>query len=176
MIKRFLIYLSVILLVAACGFGGPEKPKNLISKKDMVNILIDARLLSSATSGSKDIMEERGLKLDSYVFEKHGIDSLQFAESNAYYAYYMKDYEEIYNEVTDSLDRLKTVLNDQKVKEEKEQKKREKDSIDALKPKDSLGITVKKDSLVKKILKKNIIKDEGVLINPASSTNPQSRE
>ena len=174
MAKQFLIYLSICFLVASCGFGGPEKPKNLISKKDMVNILIDARLLSSANGISKSKMEEHGIKLDSYVFEKYGIDSLQFAESNAYYTYYIKEYEEIYNQVTDSLERLKTVLNDQKVKEEKELAKREKDSINALKTKDSLGVTVKKDSLTKKTLKKSLIKEEGVLINPASSTNYQS--
>lgn len=174
MIKQVLIYLSVIVLVVACGSGGPKKPKNLISKNDMVNILIDARLLSSANSASKDIMEQRGLKLDSYVFDKYGIDSLQFAESNTYYAYYIKDYEEIYNKVTDSLERLKTALNEQKIKEEKEQKKREKDSINALKAKDSLDVTVKKDSLTEDVLKKKLKKEEGVLISPASSMNRQS--
>ena len=29
----------------------------------------------------------------TYIYEKHQIDSLQFAESNEYYAYDIKDYE-----------------------------------------------------------------------------------
>ncbi|HEX9601836.1 MAG TPA: DUF4296 domain-containing protein [Mariniflexile sp.] len=183
MIKRFLPYVSVALLVIACnGFGGPKKPSNLISKKDMANILMDARLIGSATHINKQKMQKHGIKLDSYVFEKYGIDSLQFALSNAYYAYHIKDYEEIYNIMTDSLEKLKKVLNEQKLKEEKEQEKREKDSINALKVKDSLGVTIKKDSLAKKdsltedLLKKKVKDDAGVLINPVSDKNHQSQK
>jgi meiotically up-regulated gene 157 (Mug157) protein len=183
MIKRFLPYVSVALLVIACnGFGGPKKPSNLISKKDMANILMDARLIGSATHINKQKMQKHGIKLDSYVFEKYGIDSLQFALSNAYYAYHIKDYEEIYNIMTDSLEKLKKVLNEQKLKEEKEQERRKKDSINALKVKDSLDVTIKKDSLAKKdsltedLLKKKIKEDAGVLINPVSDKNHQSQK
>ncbi|MBP0904817.1 DUF4296 domain-containing protein [Mariniflexile gromovii] len=168
MMKRLLISLTVIFLVAACGFGGPEKPKNLISKETMVNILIDARLMGSATFIDKQKMLEHGIKPENYVFEKYGIDSLQFASSNAYYAYHIKEYEEIYNTVTDSLERLKKTLNELKLKEEKEEKKRVQDSIDALKVKDSLDINKIKDSLTTGTLKKQIKKDEGALINPVS--------
>lgn len=174
MTKRFLPCLGVALLVIACNsFGGPKKPSNLISKKTMANILIDARLMGSATHINKQKMQEHGIKLNSYVFEKYGIDSLQFALSNAYYAYHIKDYEEIYNTITDSLEKLKKVLNEQKLKEEKEQEKREKDSINALKVKDSLGVTIKKDSLTEDLLKKKIKDDAGVLINPVSDKNHQ---
>lgn len=177
MTKRFLPYLSVALLVIACnGFGGPKKPSNLISKKTMANILMDARLIGSATHINKQKMQEHGIKLDSYVFEKYGIDSLQFALSNAYYAYHIEDYEEIYNIMTDSLEKLKKVLNEQKLKEEKEQEKREKDSINALKVKDSLDVTIKKDSLTEDLLKKKIKDDAGVLINPVSDKNPQPQK
>ena len=99
------------------------------TKEKMVAILMDARLLGSASSINKETMKRHGVKLDTYVFEKHGIDSLQFALSNAYYAYHVKDYEAIYNKVTDSLEALKIIFNAQKLKEEKEKKKREKDSI-----------------------------------------------
>ena len=106
-------------------------------------------------------------------FEKYNIDSLQFAESNNYYAYHIKDYEEIYANVTDSLERLKVALKEIELKEEKK-KKKETDSINALKLKDSLKIQNKKDSLATKGLKKAIKKEEGVLINPASDNNPRS--
>lgn len=172
--KRLLIYLSLILLVMACGYGGPEKPKNLIPKKTMVNILIDARIIGSATLINKQKMLKHGVKLDDYVFEKYGIDSLQFATSNAYYAYHINDYEEIYNTVTDSLEGLKKTLNELKLKEEKEEKKRVLDSIDAIKVKDSLDIIKKKDSLIPDVLKKHIKKGEGKLINPVSDMKHQS--
>lgn len=154
MIKQFLIVLSVIFLVISCGIGGPKKPKNLIPKETMVNILIDAKLMGSATHVYKQKMLEHGINLDTYVFEKYGIDSLQFASSNAYYAYNIKEYEEIYDIMTDSLERLKTVLDDQKLKEEKEQLKKTTDSIEAVRVKDSLDIIIKKDSLALIALKK----------------------
>ncbi len=161
MIKRFLVYLSVILSVTACGFGDPDKPKNLISKKTMVNILIDAKLIGLAPFNSKQKMEDKGVNLNTYVFEKYGIDSLQFALSNEYYTYNLKDYEEIYSKVTDSLEKLKKTLKALQTKEEKEKKRKETDSINALKTKDSLGINVKKDSLkTVKFRKKKLDDDE----------------
>ncbi len=78
------------------------------------------------------------LRLSTYVFEKHGIDSLQFAMSNNYYAYYVKDYKEIYDKVIDSLEALKLVFKAQELKEKKELEQREKDSLNAIKIKDSL--------------------------------------
>ena len=176
MIKRVLVFFSIVFLVVACGFGGPDKPKNLISKDKMVNILIDARLMGSATHINKQKMVEHGVKLDQYVFEKYGIDSLQFALSNAYYTYHINDYEEIYNTVTDSLEALKKQLKEQKLKEEKELTKKEKDSTDVLVTKDSLDIIRKKDSLSENVLKRKFNKghEEGILINPASNKNVQS--
>jgi len=176
MIKQLLVFLSVIFLVVSCGFGGPRKPKNLISKSTMVNILIDARLIGSATFENRQKMLEHGLKLDSYVFEKYGIDSLQFALSNEYYAYNLKDYDDIYNNVIDSLEKLKKALKELEEKEEKETKKRATDSINALKVKDSLDVSRKKDSLKTGHLKKKLKEDEGVLINPVSDKNHQSRK
>lgn len=178
MVKQFLIYLSVIFFVASCSFGGPDKPKNLISKKDMVNILIDARLIGSASIANKQKMQSEGIKLDSYVFEKYGIDSLQFALSNAYYAYHLKDYEAIYNKVNDSFESLKKTLKVQKDKEERAIKKREKDSINALKVKDTLKGVIKKDSIKVEALKMKKQADdiEGVLIKPVSDKVRQSRK
>lgn len=177
MIKRFLIYFSIILSVTACGFGGPDKPKNLISKKNMVNILIDARLIGSAPFNSKQKMEDNGVNLNTYVFEKYGIDSLQFALSNEYYAYHLKDYEDIYTKVTDSLEKLKKTLKAQQTKEEKEAKKKETDSIKVKKSKDSLGVNVTKDTLkTDEFRKKKLDYDEGVLIKPVSDKTAQSRK
>lgn len=187
MLKRFIIYLSVILTITACNnFSGPKKPKNLISKEKMVNILIDARLLGSANNINKNIMQKHGIEVSSYVFEKYGIDSLQFALSNEYYAYHIKDYEEIYDKVIDSLEELKVVFKDLELKEKKDKEKEEKDSINSLKTKkdslnelttqDSLKKPIKRDSLIKSKFKKKFEEEEGVLISPVSETSSQSQK
>ncbi|WP_445731778.1 DUF4296 domain-containing protein [Mariniflexile sp.] len=173
MLKQIILFLGIILVVTSCNvFGGPKKPKDLISKAKMVAILIDARLISSSNSKYKDTMQKYGVKLDTYVFEKHGIDSLQFALSNEYYAYRAKDYEDIYNKVTDSLETLKTVFNELKLKEEKAKIKREKDSLDYLKLPDSIR-SIKMDSLSKNSLKNRLKKEERVMVKPVSDKDLQ---
>ena len=186
MLKQFIVYIIIILTITSCNIGAPKKPKNLISKAKMVNILIDARLISSATYINKNIMQEHGIEIKNYVFEKHGIDSLQFALSNEYYAYYIKDYEEIYNKVIDSLEKLKIVFKEQELKEKREKEKHEKDSlsnlvktkdsISIIKTRDSLKLKTKKDSLAEILRKKKSKINGGVLISPVSETNSRPRK
>ncbi|MDO5970657.1 DUF4296 domain-containing protein [Flavivirga aquimarina] len=172
-LRRFTIYLSVIILVSACySIDKPKKPDNLISKEKMVDILIDAKLIASANSKNRKVMENRGVKLNTYVFTKHNIDSLQFALSNEYYAFYIKDYEEIYAKVKDSLEFLNV-----KFKEEEEKIRiedslklvsKKKDSLNLLKIKDSLKVLGIKDSLTEIPVQKTL-KEENRLISPISS-------
>ncbi|PNQ75081.1 DUF4296 domain-containing protein [Hanstruepera neustonica] len=107
--KKALIFSTGILMVIfSCKDNmEPTKPENLISQDEMVNILIDLSLVSSAKGLNKKILENNGITPDRYVFEKHKIDSIQFAESNAYYAYFIDDYSNIYVRVKDSLEKLK---------------------------------------------------------------------
>lgn len=181
MILRQLILCSVlILMVISCNrLKGPDKPKNLISKKEMVNILIDAKLVNSASSVNKNIMRDSGVVISSYVFKKHNIDSLQFAQSNDYYAFHLKDYEAIYNQVSDSLESLKKALKDQEAEERKLQiQKREedslkaakKDSIQPLKVIDSLSGKKKRDSLTEALLQKKFEGNKKMLLEPISDT------
>lgn len=140
MFNRTILFLSILLAFAGCNSTAPKKPKDLLSKNEMVNILIDAKLLNSANGANKTILRKNGIDADTYVFEKYGIDSLQFAQSNAYYAYHIKDYEAIYNMVTDSLKRLKTALKKEEkrikdsieIAEEKAKQKKKQDSVNNL--------------------------------------------
>ncbi|WP_370477733.1 DUF4296 domain-containing protein [Tamlana flava] len=146
-LRKYLLAIVLVLMVVACKkVKGPDKPKNLISKKEMVNILIDAKLVSSASAMNKRIMRDSGMVIKNYVFVKYNIDSLQFAQSNDYYAFHIKDYEDIYTEVEDSLERLKQKLKEQEAEEWKMQTKREEDSLKAIK-KDSAEVIEEKYSL-----------------------------
>ena len=89
-LKRFIVCLGIILIITACNrFSGPEKPKNLISKEKMVNILMDAKLIASTSYANKKTMADSGINAKTYIYTKHNIDSLQFALSNNYYAFYL---------------------------------------------------------------------------------------
>lgn len=178
MFKRLTICFISVFTIVACS-SGPKKPKHLISKKKMINILIDAKLIATASTSNRKIMQDSGVFPNTYVFEKYNIDSLQFAESNTYYTYHIKDYEEIYQIVKDSLDKLKAhykEIRDEEIKQEEEKRKqdsilfavlKEKDSINLLKMRDSIKTMEVKDSLSKTILPKIDI-EEGKLITPVS--------
>ncbi len=162
--KRLIVCIGMVFITLGCNeLKGPDKPKHLISKDKMVDILIDAKLITSASSKNKLIMRDSSLNMDTYIYEKHNIDSLQFALSNNYYAYHIEEYEEIYTKLADSLDRLKKALKKQEASEWKEKTKREADSLKkALKAKDSLKIGVK-DSLVIPKIKELIEVDDTLL-------------
>ena len=173
--KRLSILTGVVFLMASCyQYEKPEKPKNLISKDKMVDILIDVKLIASANTVNKKIMEGHGINPETYVLAKHHIDSLQFALSNDYYAFYPKEYEKIYTKVIDSLENLKGIYKALELKEEKEaaKAKKEKDSTGLIKIQDTLKI--KKDSLTETLLQRKF-EEAGELIAPGSDTYSQSQ-
>jgi len=186
-LKRFILFIGIIFTVIGCNnLKGPEKPKNLISKDKMVDILIDAKLIISASSKNKIIMRDSSLNINTYVYEKHKIDSLQFALSNNYYAFHVEDYEDIYTKLADSLDRLKTKLKEKEAKEWKEQTKREEDSLEqvlkeivrlkSLTNKDSIGALIKRDSVeIEDVLLEQSIEEIEDLIEPISDSGIDSQ-
>jgi hypothetical protein len=177
-LNRFIICVAILFTLLACNkLKGPKKPENLISKNKMVAVLIDAKLLTSANSANKLVMRDSGVNLDTFIYDKHNIDSLQFALSNSYYAFHVDDYEEIYSLVTDSLEKLKASLKEKEAQEWKAQTKREQDSLDQvlkqqqlqkpLKNLDSLRAIIKKDSLqIEDVLLEESINEIENLIEP----------
>lgn len=159
-LKRLILIFIIIFTATACNnLKGPKKPKNLISKEKMVNILIDAKLITSASSKNKIVMRDSGLNTNTYVYKKHNIDSLQFALSNNYYSFHIEDYEDIYTRVSDSLIKLKETLKAIESKEWKEKTKRETDSL-------AEGFKKQKKSK-DSLLYKPLIKDDSIQIDDA---------
>ncbi|EGV42142.2 DUF4296 domain-containing protein [Bizionia argentinensis JUB59] len=112
--KKVVVYSLLTLILVGCNpFSKPKKPKNLITKNDMVSILVDLSILSSAKGINKKILETNGISPEAYVYKTHNIDSLQFLNSNKYYSWYTEDYSLIIDRVEDSLNKLKVKYNTQ---------------------------------------------------------------
>lgn len=179
MLKQVIVSICVGLLMVSCyTFNKPKKPKHLISKKEMINIIIDLRLMASANGSNQRLLQNRNLYSDDHIYEKYNIDSLTFALNNSYYAYYVEEYNDIYTKVKDSLDVLKKDLEVLVKKEEEE--KRITDSINRIRKKDSLSLKRKKDSIKLRhgsdtIIKKKFNKIEPKLIKPVSDKGAQSQ-
>ncbi|WP_188651897.1 DUF4296 domain-containing protein [Yeosuana aromativorans] len=170
--------ISGVLMVSCYTFNKPDKPKHLLSKKEMVNIIIDLKLMASSNGSNRKILEDNGVYSDDYIYKKYHIDSLTFASNNAYYSFYINDYEAIYNKVKDSLEALNEFYKELEKEELKEKRKqdsiskiRKKDSINALMVKDSVALRATQDSIRK--LKLN--RPEPRLIEPVSDKAAQSR-
>lgn len=105
---RNLICLSLLFLLFSCESKVKyEKPKDLITKEQMIDLLYDIHL-ANGTTGVKNKDLENNLNYMSLVSEKYNIDSARFAESNLYYISNINEYEDIFKEVERRLEALKT--------------------------------------------------------------------
>jgi len=123
-----------------------EKPENLIARDKMVTILKDLAVVNAAKTTNVGLMRENNVKPMDYIFKKHGIDSVQFVESDKYYASLPVQYESIYREVESRLEKEQNIL--KKAKEVRDslklletERKREMDNAKKQKIKDSLAQT-----------------------------------
>ncbi len=125
-----ILSLALVLFLSSCqDVKKPERPENLISKEKMVDILTDVYITNAARNINNKLIKKTGVKLDSLVYSKFEIDSLQFVESNAFYCSDLETYRSLLSQVQDRMLEMQT----------------EKDSIYA--------IAKKKDSIAKKAKK-----------------------
>ena len=137
--NRLILGLLLIpLTITSCyQVKKPEQPKDLISKDKMVNVILDMSLLTSSRGVDKNVLDKNGVSLQTLIYDKYDIDSLQLLKSSEYYSYHVKEYEGIYQIVNDSLKKLKDVYTEEKKRIDEE--KRVKDSL-AKQPLDSLKL------------------------------------
>ena len=86
-----------------------KKPENLIDKAKMTDLLYDMHLVIG-TSNIRNVHLEKNRNYMSLVYEKYGIDSVQFAASNLYYTSHIQEYEDIFEDVEQRLELLKNTL------------------------------------------------------------------
>ena len=121
--KKTVLIISLLVFMS-CGNTAIKKPTNLISEDQMVEILYHVMIINSAKGVNKQLLENNIQNPKEYIYSKYKIDSLQFAESSAYYTKKRAIYKSIY-------DRLDLKLNAKKTAYETiiENQKRKKDSI-----------------------------------------------
>ena len=91
------------LLALSCGKKLMEEPENLIPKGKMADILYDMALLDAIDNSYPQVLEENDLEAMEYLYDKYGIDSLQFVRSDLYYASIPAEYQKIYEAVEERL-------------------------------------------------------------------------
>jgi len=129
--KYYSSLLVIMVLFTSCyDVDKPDKPADLILEDEMVVILVDMAIMSSAKGINKKKLETSGIVPNEFIFKKHAIDSVRFNKSNSYYTYDIETYTKIYSRVKDSLTKLRDHYKTIDKKEKKEKAKR--DSINRI--------------------------------------------
>ncbi len=139
--KYWTFFLIVISFGACQDIKQPEKPKDLISKDKMINVLTEAYLANAARSVDNKSIIAEGIKMDSLFYTKFGVDSLQFAKSNAYYAANLDLYITIIKDVETRLDEMVKALDstrDSRIKQKDSSRAKSIDRLPNLKPSDDI--------------------------------------
>lgn len=143
--KNIITIIFGLIILSSCTSNTIyKKPKNLLTKNEMVNIITDMYIAEGARS-VHNLDLERSVDYMPLVYEKYKIDSVRFAESNFYYTTKIDDYEDI-------LKMVENRLKEKKIKYEKIAK--EKDSIKQ-----------KKNPYIKKSLEKPSTSERRRIIN-----------
>ncbi len=104
--RKVLTSFCVLFILIACESKvNYKKPDNLLSKKQMTDLLFDMHI-AAATSNVANLKLEKNRNYMSLIYKKYGIDSTEFAINNLYYTSSIDDYEEIFEAVEK---RLKTL-------------------------------------------------------------------
>ena len=97
------ILLVTLLFIFGCQNNVVEKPKNLIEKSTMEDVLYDISLLEAVKTQNIEggITSE---KINEYIYKKYKIDSVQLMKSNKYYASDVVEYKKMYQNIKERLD------------------------------------------------------------------------
>lgn len=144
--KKIFCFFIGALLLFSCQQNAIDKPDNLIDEDTMEDIIYDLAILDAIRQSDPASLEKKNITASTYVYDKYDIDSLQFVNSNHYYASDVHNYLKIYKRVEERLGTEKT-----KVDTIIAQKKNKK--LEVKKTKDSL---TRKDSLKSKDLKQEL--------------------
>jgi len=107
--KLIFLILAIILMLVSCKEDVIEKPKNLIDRKVMVDIIYDLAIFEATKSQLAGTYQFP--RTTQFLKEKYKVDSLTFANSSQYYASDIKEYKKMYDEVKERLKTEKVKLN-----------------------------------------------------------------
>lgn len=83
---RFFYSILLLILLSSCSTRMMEPPEDLIEETIFSDILYDIAILKAVHNTSPATLENQGILIMPYIYEKYEIDSLQLINSNKYYS------------------------------------------------------------------------------------------
>ena len=106
-LKSILVLLLTVSYTSCQDVKKPELPTDLISQDIMVDILTDVYISNASRNVNNKLIIKRNLQLDSIIYNKYNVDSLQFVVSNTYYSSDLRTYGNLLTQVQNVLVLLK---------------------------------------------------------------------
>ena len=107
--KKILPFLIIFGLFVSCKKELAKEPAHLIEKSKMVDIMYDLSLIGAMRNQNSTLLDSFKNNSNEYIYKKYKIDSIQFAQSNIYYAADYKEYKKMYEQVKNRLAKDKTL-------------------------------------------------------------------
>jgi hypothetical protein len=101
--KIILVLLAVAFATTSCQDNVVKKPKNLIDKDDMINIIYDLSVLEAMKSQTMGVHTYP--KPFEFLKKKYKVDSLTFVQNTQYYASDINEYKKMYEKVKEKIDK-----------------------------------------------------------------------
>lgn len=105
--KKVVPFLAILTFLG-CKDDLVKQPKHLIGRSQMVNIMYDLSLLDAIKYQNPAVLDSNQINPKQYIYKKYGVDSLQLAQNNVYYASDYTNYKLMFDEV------VKRIENDKK--------------------------------------------------------------
>ncbi|MET0945892.1 MAG: DUF4296 domain-containing protein [Flavobacterium sp.] len=101
--KNFVFIILVLFLSVSCKKELVKEPKRLIEKEKMVDIMYDLSLLDAMKYQNPLSLDSIDADPKKFILKKYKVDSLQFAQSNIYYAADYDTYKDMFDEISKRL-------------------------------------------------------------------------
>lgn len=116
--KSLLFLFSVFILMMSCSSKkNKDAPENLLSKENMVSVMMDIQLADAAINlsnyGQGNYPNDKQ-KLFTEIYSKHKITQKQFEESFTYYVEHPEDFQKIYDDVISGLSKKQAEMVNEK--------------------------------------------------------------
>lgn len=108
--KNFILFILVLFVVVSCKEEVVDKPDKLIDQEIMTNILYDVALLEAIRYQFPYVVDSNQVNTPKFIYKKYNIDSLQFAQSNQYYASHYNEYKMMFSEIDERIKAQKVVV------------------------------------------------------------------
>jgi len=100
--KKSIAYFIIIIFLWSCS-ESRKKPANLIPQDVMIDIFYDMNMLQTIRNNDFRLYDSHNIDPEQYIYIKYDIDSLQFVQSNKYYAMNVEEYEKMLEAVIERI-------------------------------------------------------------------------